>query len=207
LEPLKDIKLEGETKMKKSIVTLSTLTLAFITIVFCISMDAGAQEKATGWELPYMNAEMEVITAQGAFEEVETVFIDVTRQVGSKNPTGVYLNYDLSSDEGEIENKTVALNIIEILDAGCGSVQYIARLAAQKDEDYGYNIGLGYFDNNARPIEHRFSVVITDHTKRTCRDVRRYQWEASVREGYGWCGTMDDTMSLVGNPEKFRLHQ
>ncbi len=52
-----------------------------------------------------------------------------------------------------------------------------------------------------RNIQRRLSVVLIDHTNLTCRIHKPFKWEASVREGYGFCGTMDATMELEGNPE------
>lgn len=43
--------------------------------------------------------------------------------------------------------------------------------------------------------EERFSISLSE----TSKDGQK-SWAASVRHGFGWCGTMDSTMELVGVP-------
>ena len=50
-------------------------------------------------------------------------------------------------------------------------------------------------DTNANGA--RFSIILEDSI---ASDGQR-TWSASVRKGFGWCGTMDSTMELLGTPE------
>jgi|SRR5580700_1734352 hypothetical protein len=49
-------------------------------------------------------------------------------------------------------------------------------------------------DNN--PNGKRLSVFLQE----TTTDGKR-SWSASIRKGFGWCGTMDSTMELTGTPD------
>lgn len=79
----------------------------------------------------------------------------------------------------------VTLEIYQTEIDACGSTHYYAKNAVRiKSPAVGY----------------RYNVHLTDHTTRRCRDLPAYKWEANVRSGFGWCGTGDAEMTLVGNP-------
>lgn len=78
---------------------------------------------------------------------------------------------------------TFTLPILSVSAVGCGSFEIVA--------------GIGEADGN------RIHLSLIDHSRRVCEDARPYVWEAEVRKGYGWCGTMDSVMRLGGNPVEY----
>ena len=172
--------------MKNKIMFIFVSMFAFTsTVAFAISKP--------GWERPLYSAQMEKVSAQGHFELAQNVRLMMTQLDESETPTGLRLSYMNSMLEQFSETTgRIDLTIVETREIECGSVQYIARLLATQQ-----------VLNMREPadLQHRFTVVLTDHTRRVCKDYRPYAWEASVREGYGWCGTMDATMELRGNPK------
>jgi len=46
----------------------------------------------------------------------------------------------------------------------------------------------------------RFSVNLIDYSTCNHSDIEAGIWQASLRSGHGWCGTLDSTMELRGNP-------
>jgi hypothetical protein len=144
------------------------------------------------WERPIFGAEMEITHTNRGFEGVSEVNLVLTKRDGENEMTGMILSFlqahPLKGFIGEVERELVITNISK---DNCGSTIYNAQLATSHDlplED----------------VQARFSISLTDHSTRLCEDYRPYGWEAHVREGYGWCGTMDATMELVGNPEPLR---
>jgi hypothetical protein len=77
--------------------------------------------------------------------------------------------------------RTLEVPITSVKNIGCGSKEYVAQLHAQDPV------------NGAR-----ISIVLRDHSNRLCHDLPANLWQADVREGFGWCGTMDSTMALEG---------
>ena len=173
-----------KTKINKIMFMFVGLFAFTSTVAFAISQP--------GYERPLYSAQMEKVNARGHFELAQNVRLMMTQLDESETPTGLRLSYVNSMLEQFPEAtgySSVDLTIVETREIGCGSVQHIARLRQPNDHrDSIYN-------------QHRFTVVLIDHTRRICEDYRPYLWEASIREGYGWCGTMDATMELRGNPK------
>ena len=144
------------------------------------------------WERPILSAEMEKTNARGYFEQVLGVRIVLTKQDRAEGPTGIRLSYEpgitVTMPPGTPRTQTVDLEIVDVSADDCGTVEYVAQLK-------------GTARVPREGIQRRFSVVLKDHSRRVCENVVPAIWEARVREGYGWCGTMDATMSLQGNPE------
>lgn len=90
-----------------------------------------------------------------------------------QEPTGMVLEY------GE---EKVELTISESLNED-GVMHYWATLA------------------NENPTGERFSVSLTETSSST--GTTEKTWQASVRSGFGWCGTMDSTMEISGYPVYF----
>ena len=157
--------------MKKSILTLSIVTLSTL---FLNAINAYAIVMP-GYERPILTADMKKQAASGHFESAEHIKLTMTRQDGAEAPTGLTLN---------IDDRIVHLVIVGRQDAGCGSVSYTAYAPEEGDSVAG----------------HYFSLFLTDHTTRTCKDLQPYLWEASIREGTG-CFGVDGTMDIVGNPQ------
>jgi hypothetical protein len=148
------------------------------------------------WERPVLTAEMDVVKARFAFENVNRVWLTATINSSKKSKlpyTGLQLRFthEDPSQQGQTREimQVVNLEVNSVETDACGSRTIIANLPKPKQGER--HMGL----------QARFSVVLTDHSTRLCEDYRPNLWEASVRQGFGWCGTMDATMSLVGNPE------
>ena len=117
---------------------------------------------------------MHIVTATQQFENV-TSGVKITLTNKDDEPL-MMLEY--------VQNgmTTVAtLNIFDVLTDSCGA-QFI---------------NAGYAD--ATPNGPRYNVHLIDYTGDTCGTPRAWLWEANVREGFGWCGTMDSTMMLQGH--------
>ena len=153
--------------------------------------DAGAVYRPD-WERPILSADMDVVEAIRGFQNARNVRLTMTKRDGQTEVTGLTLSFNDGIERfPETQNKdlrTVNLMVQHVSTDGCGSKQYVGNLVP----------------TDARGPMHamaRFTVVLTDHSTRVCEDYRPHLWEASVSEGFGWCGTMDDRMTLVGNPE------
>ncbi|MEK7790036.1 MAG: hypothetical protein AAB309_00235 [Deltaproteobacteria bacterium] len=156
--------------------------MVVVVAAFLVSINANAIVDE-GWERPIFRSNMVKLDAWNGFENAEDIHLLMTKLDESERPTGLQLSYsEAPSDVAAV----VDLKITEVRDVGCGSVQYVANLP-ESPENLKFNS--------------RFTVVLTDHTKRVCRDRQPYLWKASVRQGYGWCGTFDATMDIAGNPE------
>jgi hypothetical protein len=174
-----------------------------VTIIALLAISPFSQafgDIRPGWERPIKKAEMKLVDSQGHFGDAQDIDLTLTRRDGKNGPnklkvTGMVLEYTINSTQGYRDGVDVVTPLREkrvlIVDQAptkdsCGSSIYYGQLAKQ-----GQN----------KDVQVRFNVVLVDHSTRICKDFRPYRWEVSVREGYGWCGTMDATMELVGNPE------
>lgn len=135
------------------------------------------------WERPVLAAEdMEIRDARFGFEKVIEASLVLTKRDGQKVPTGMNLSLRY---RGSRTPKLTQLVIRHVGHDDCGSIQYSAGLPQEEKNPNGA----------------RMSVFLTDHSTRVCDDMKKFQWEAHVREGFGWCGTGDATMDLSGDPE------
>ena len=159
------------------------------------------------WERPIWESSMDKIASTEQFEGVVDVSLTLTKRDGEENPTGLTLQYGLCAYCPAFATEQLEITHIEEIE--CGSTLYVAQLPVDTDApNLTGMIQTAYFDihkkvqdQSTAPILRRVSIVLTDHSTRYCEDLRPYIWEAEVREGYGWCGTGDATMSLVGNPK------
>jgi hypothetical protein len=146
-----------------------------------------------GWEKPIKKAEMEITRSKFGFSPIKKITVTLTRQIGSEseNPTGMIVDI-LNSQTGK--TTTEILTITRVHTDECGSIEYDASLPQQ------VNASLEDFETFRR-----FNMHLIDHTGRTCgglpEDSSARQWEALIRQGHGFCGTMDATMTAMGNPE------
>lgn len=164
-----------------------------------------------GWERPILSAQMKKISAVGHFNFSRKANLTLTKKDGAINPTGMRLEleeYTVTPPIGEPTDPTfghppfghpaftarsVKLKINNIETDGCGSTIYYARLmplVAHPELTDAPTVGA------------RFTITLKDHSTRICTDLQPNLWEAHVREGFGWCGTGDATMDLVGNPRE-----
>ena len=170
---------------------VNKIMFMFVGMFVFTSTQAMAISKP-GWERPIYSAQMEKIDARGYFADAQNIRLTLTQLDESETPTGMSLGYLNTRVPMSDDYTRMDLTITEKRDIGCGSVQYVAQLLVPQYHIESYDKSI---DN-----QHRFTVVLTDHTHRICRDYRPYRWEASVREGSGFCGTMDATMEIRGNP-------
>lgn len=133
------------------------------------------------WERPVMESNnMEITEARFGFEDLERADLVLTQRDGSSAPTGMKLTLENSQSNTPT---VIWLEVVHVEPAGCGSIRYVANLPTTKTK---------------KAMGKRFSVNLVDHTHRLCMDKVAGQWEASIRSGYGFCGTMDSTASLTG---------
>jgi hypothetical protein len=164
--------------------TLSTL-FALTALITTTSAHALFEPN---WERPVFSAEMNVIDSQSTFENAGNVTLTITHRSNIQNPsqsgpTGILLTW---TDAQSSNTQDSLLSVTSITDIGCGSVEYTAKIE----------------NSDLDPSEReRFTVTLQDHSRRFCKDYKEYKWEASVRRGWGFCGTSDSTMQLGGNPQ------
>jgi hypothetical protein len=163
----------------------ASLSAVFATVL-AVSANAFGVYDPT-WDRPLFTAfDMDIISTQHGFNDVEKVDVTLTKKDGQRKPSGITIAMEIRHSNTPEVKKLV---ITDITQDGCGSTVYHARLPQKKNGRVKGAIGA------------RFNLTLTDHTTRLCHDMKANIWEASIREGYGWCGTMDATMELEGNPE------
>ncbi|MBI2608028.1 MAG: hypothetical protein HYW47_00300 [Deltaproteobacteria bacterium] len=162
-------------------------------VVLCVTQMAQAAFRPD-WERPLAHARMDIQNAHGDFENAIDAQLTLHQRDDAESPTSMTLTYyDKNSHELIVEKHP----IITTNEVDCGSVEYTAQLIAPQPLRMNSTMEVMPVD----PYEaKRFSIHLVDHTDRTCKDLKPFKWEAHVREGFGWCGTFDSTMDLLGNP-------
>ena len=144
------------------------------------------------WMKPILSAKMEIVHATGTFQNIDQVELTLSKHTSGKQADQLTLSYveapeciQEMGDECLPVIRNVTVSIKEEIDLGCGSKEYHASLNDVNDPTYGG----------------RFTIILQDHMGRTCENAPApYLWQASIRKGYGWCGTMDSKLEIVGNP-------
>ncbi len=133
---------------------------------------------------------MEIISTRFGFEKVQSVHMTLSSDASDRKATAIQVEMNFLNAEEEMENRKVILEVTDIEVDSCGSKMIFARLP---------QVQVGEGEVDPINVQGRFSVALTDNTERQCMD-RQPNWEAEIREGYGWCGTMDATMRVAGIP-------
>jgi hypothetical protein len=115
---------------------------------------------------------MKVSNARLAFTGLETATVILASDDGT-NPTDIIIQYESSMVFLKIKHTFLDINGCTIFDAALA------------------------IDNESID-QHRFSINLKSDYG--CENLQ-CAWNASVREGYGFCGTMDASMDLFGYPE------
>ena len=165
--------------------------VGFLVVSIFTGVDARSIRRE---ERPVQYAYMNKDNSTYGFVSAENLVLTLTQLDGANNPTGVRLNYH--------DSKTGAFHadVLEIVDVSkdaCGSTIYQAQLSLPHIALTGTTVNVMPVPTNYR----RLNITLKDHTTRLCDDVIANLWEAHVREGFGWCGTMDSTMDLSGQPQ------
>lgn len=151
---------------------------------------------APDWERPILASyEMEIQDARFDFTNVVSASLTLNQRDDSDVPTSLTVELHqvpLDNLVGNDAPRMIELEVTTVEEIECGSRMIYASLP-QAD-----------VDPEDHPIMARFSVALTDHTTRVCDDQVPNVWIANVREGYGWCGTMDASMTLLGDPEHLK---
>lgn len=128
------------------------------------------------------SATLDVVESLYGFEGVTSATLSLSKSEDSESAPYTTVTVDYAAVDGQ---HTYVLNIDSVEQDEQGCTWYHANLPPQSEDD-----PLGY---------HRFTVSLYD--KSTCPTAAEGPiWIASVREGYGFCGTMDSTMELQGTP-------
>ena len=153
-------------------------------------------------ERPTQYAYMNKDYATQDFVSAENVVLTLTQLAGSDEATGMVLNFH-DSKTGTF--KTEVLEIVTIQKDACGSTIYNAALYNAEPPQSRIALHSSTSHMEVMPVVpfngRRLNITLQDHTNRLCHDVINNLWEAHVREGFGWCGTMDSTMDISGKPE------
>lgn len=151
--------------------------IILITIVFLLSTNALAIF-LPNYERPILHvAEMDILETHAGFETVNEVSVVLNQRDNMSEPTSVSVK--IVWEDGSIEGKT--MRIYHSREDSCGSVIYIAQIADSKME--------------------RYSIVLTDNSNYFCEYTPEKIWEAHIRHGFDFNGTMDDSMDLIGTPQ------
>jgi len=118
------------------------------------------------------------------FESVKKGTIQLLRDPQNAEVVGMKVILTFETINNLFSKRIIDLVINDISVDNCGTTNYYAGL-----EDY-----------SSENSFHRFNVNLQDHSNRICKDATDAKWVARVNEGYGFCGTMDDRMTLLGEP-------
>ncbi|MEI8348229.1 MAG: hypothetical protein WCG27_12230 [Pseudomonadota bacterium] len=167
-------------------------SLALLLLSFLFTIPSYAEYKP-GWDRPIAKSDMKVVSARGFFEHAENVQLflalrdDAQRSkvkgvltLSYHDPNAVCLHDRLPDQCG---NREITVPITEIKHEGLETI-YIAQ---QTTGDVA--------------VAHRISIVLNTQMAHPWPENDPDQWKVNVREGFGWCGTMDATMEAEGVAE------
>lgn len=158
------------SKMKK--VMLLIIATLWVAIAQAVVLEPGE-------ERPIFAAKMKVEKADGYGQDVFDPKLTMTRQDGvGEDPTGFELTF-ISRESSKKEK--LFFKISEKKEVECGSVEYIGYSNA--DAEFGMS---------------NHEIILTDHSKRFCKDLKPYLWEARIN--LMSCVYME-LLQLGGNPE------
>ncbi len=142
-----------------------------------------------GWERPIWKAELVELSLQGEDRELNGDFqtLIVHQRDEAKKPTSFSFIEGQNGVRCGVDMRCmpvrIAFFIYKIMDAGCGSVKYLAREIRRTQPDM-------------LPPLKRLEVV--DHANRLCDDYRPYRWEVGLIQP----DAESDIIRLFGgNPE------
>ena len=156
----------------------------FILLTLVVSLGAWSQDTI------FLRAEskMEVISSVFGFEDVTVVTVKLFENE-EKKPVSIVLEFN------EIDENGDAFQVVQELDVNAFAKdpesEVITASLPQMPEPV---------DQISRVMGDRFSMTLIDYSVSDIDGEKEFVWEAIVNRGYGWCGTMDDRMELVGNP-------
>ncbi|MEK6579034.1 MAG: hypothetical protein AABZ55_07385 [Bdellovibrionota bacterium] len=130
------------------------------------------------WERPTQEAEMKISKATGVYTKADKVKLTMTHRDGAGlNPTGLILT---------IDGQSKFFGVLQINNAGCGSVEYIT-----------------YSESNRVVRSAKGAVLtLTDHTKRICLDYRPNIWEMNLTKAHDTqTGLKMSVLQAAGNPQ------
>jgi hypothetical protein len=144
------------------------------------------------WERPLEMAKLEVQDSRGVFQEASELQVYLNKRDGAKQVTSITVNYKVPSHaefmEGQMTNvtRTFAVPNDGISKDECGNTVYTINSSEM---------------NHDRLVGARTNITLIDYRTAICEYKIVANFEFSMREGFGWCGTMDSTVHAFGNPE------
>lgn len=129
------------------------------------------------WERPIMEAKVDIaIRNTNSFEGAHNIKVTLNQKNQQKNPTSISVDFENSTHSAV----NIALAVTQIREDECGSMVYVAQK---------------FFNG------HRQAITLIDHSKRSdsC-DEAPATWVVQVRDGEGFCGTMDGVMLINAEP-------
>lgn len=169
---------ERRSIMKNTLKQIASLALAISSLPAL----AVYQE---GHDRPVMEIRnAEVLSSSYGFAGAEAVNLIMTRRDGSPHKLG-FIFEAKALVGGALTPVRYELEVNDIYKEDDGSTVYLASLPQKILEE-----GAG----------HRVNLTLIDHSTSNDGNYRDSQWEASIRDGYGWCGTMDSVIEFVGSP-------
>ena len=128
----------------------------------------------------------------------EAMLTKLSSSFGFKDATNVHLIVYANKDG---EPKTMDLSW-ETDDMGQPSIHNrILEVTNIKSNSEGRLIYASLPSSGEEPhIGERLNLQLIDHSTSVLTIPFKANWEITVNHGYGWCGTGDSRMELVGNP-------
>lgn len=168
-----------------------------VALVIFAVLVGGSQSKAIVMieDRPQLRSEMKVLNGTYGFRDLKTIDVTLLKNDKAQQPTSIDLTYSLPASSGPEAPQVIErhLRIYDIEADNCGTVTYYASLnEPQIDRELP---------------QARFHAVLQDHSHRVCENLVLGIWELRIREGYGFCGTMDSTLFAAGSPESVKTIQ
>lgn len=150
------------------------ITLSLIYLFLSLHAYSATQDQEV------FEATMSLTKARYSFEDVEQVVLQLAKQGGA----ATHMTVEFKKGE---QQEYYDLSVTDAQPDENGCMTYYASLESENpDVLFGK----------------RFSVNLVDYSTCNHSDNQAGLWRAWVRSGFGWCGTMDATMELSGNPER-----
>lgn len=125
-----------------------------------------------------MRAQMVVINAKNGFAGAKSGTILLTKESGDAKHLEVRFEASRKLVSKELEVDTVLIN-------KCGCLRIVSTEIIENGP--------------------RISVDLNDSSSCMCPNHVHGTWQVFVRAGFGWDGTEDDTLLMVGTPQEIKL--
>jgi len=178
-------------------------SLIFIIVIGSFAFFNKAQAGTSGFfGNPVYEATMTMVSGSGYFQTVDNISLTMMQQSSSASPTGFVLDLTKTSrsTRGSIR-ESFQLAIVDQIDIGCGSRQYVAETIFNARHHILPYPRTG--QSLTSLIQNTVILILTDHSQRTCQDLQPHTWVATIRKGLGSSRPATGMMLIQGNAQRF----